>query len=229
MGEPRRTVVLKCPICQGKFEVFESRSSGRKTCSKSCMAELYRRIPKEQHPCWKGGKSKKICIICGKAFWVWPSKISQKACSSECAAKTKKPPVKLSYCRYCKKLFAAPEDHPNQVYCNNFCAKQSIRGNGSIHWRGGITPEGKRIRNSAIFSLWRAKVFIRDNWTCQRCGRRDGSELHPHHIKSFAEYPSLRFEVSNGITLCKDCHQEMHRHKLNRGNSTRALAELRKP
>jgi 5-methylcytosine-specific restriction endonuclease McrA len=37
--------------------------------------------------------------------------------------------------------------------------------------------------------------------------------LQAHHRKPFAEYPNFRYDVSNGITLCKDCHKEEHEHK----------------
>lgn len=58
---------------------------------------------------------------------------------------------------------------------------------------------------------WRAKVFARDNWTCQTCGVRSQAGepvyLEPHHIKGWAKYPKLRYEVENGVTLCKECHK----------------------
>ncbi len=82
-------------------------------------------------------------------------------------------------------------------------------GEKSPLWKGGITPLNKRIRGSEEYKNWRVLVFQRDNWTCQQCGER-GCELHPHHILGFAEYPIMRFAVSNGVTLCKDCHKRLH-------------------
>jgi len=87
--------------------------------------------------------------------------------------------------------------------------------NGSKHWnwQGGITPENLMIRNSIEIRLWRETVFARDNWTCQNCDKRDGGILHSHHIKSFSEYPELRFAIDNGITLCEECHKKKGLHK----------------
>lgn len=53
---------------------------------------------------------------------------------------------------------------------------------------------------------WRSDVFKRDNWICQTCNRR-GCYLEVHHIKSWSFYPELRYDVNNGLTLCKNCHK----------------------
>ncbi len=51
---------------------------------------------------------------------------------------------------------------------------------------------------------------IASSRTCQDCGDSRGGNLVAHHIKAFASYPDLRFEVSNGLTLCKSCHAKRH-------------------
>ncbi len=67
-------------------------------------------------------------------------------------------------------------------------------------------PENRRIRKSIDYKLWRERVFQRDNYTCQECYVR-GGELNADHIKPFALYPELRFDISNGKTLCVPCHR----------------------
>ena len=56
------------------------------------------------------------------------------------------------------------------------------------------------------WKLWREAVYKRDNWTCQNCLKHT-HDLEPHHIKGWAQYPELRYEISNGLTLCKECHK----------------------
>ena len=75
------------------------------------------------------------------------------------------------------------------------------------------SPHGKRQRASKKYADWRTSVFERDNYTCQICGKR-GEYLEAHHLKRWCDYPSLRFDVDNGITLCKECHKSVHAKKM---------------
>lgn len=81
---------------------------------------------------------------------------------------------------------------------------------GETHycWKGGITPLNEKARKSPEYKKWRQAVFERDNYTCQECGKRGSTELHADHIKPFAYFEELRFEVANGRTLCKSCHRK---------------------
>ena len=60
------------------------------------------------------------------------------------------------------------------------------------------------------YGLWRKYVLERDNYTCQECGEYFTSNC-VHHIKSYIDYPKLRLDISNGITLCENCHKNKHR------------------
>lgn len=84
---------------------------------------------------------------------------------------------------------------------------EAHKGAKSYLWKGGITLVNKRIRNTLDYRLWLEAVFARDNWTCQSCGGGSG-KLNAHHILSFANFPHKRFDITNGITLCKECHKK---------------------
>lgn len=72
-----------------------------------------------------------------------------------------------------------------------------------------IWLSNKKLRTVPEYKEWRTAVFKRDGFECQCC-RQIGNKLNAHHIKPFASHPSLRFEISNGITLCESCHKEVH-------------------
>jgi len=100
---------------------------------------------------------------------------------------------------------------------------ESKKGNANHNWKGGpktAKAARNKLRKLREYKNWRTTVFERDDYTCQNCGARNGNGkyvyLEAHHIKSWAEFPELRFDVNNGITLCKNCHdlepkrQEVH-------------------
>ena len=57
---------------------------------------------------------------------------------------------------------------------------------------------------------WKQDVVTRDNFDCQMCNKVTTLTLHIHHIESYAVYPELVAETSNGITLCETCHNQLH-------------------
>lgn len=63
------------------------------------------------------------------------------------------------------------------------------------------------------YSQWRASVRKRDRGTCQFPGCGSKRKVQVHHIKKWADFPSLRYAVSNGICLCRKCHEHIHGHE----------------
>src|SRR3990167_3750748 len=81
-----------------------------------------------------------------------------------------------------------------------------ITGVNHFNWKGGISGINRQLRASLEYEEWRIKVFERDLYTCQSCGQV-GGYLQADHIKPFILYPDLRLELSNGQTLCIECHR----------------------
>ena len=80
-------------------------------------------------------------------------------------------------------------------------------GSKNPNWRGGIQlkhPERNRYRAK----MWVKAVKDRDGWTCVEC--KSPNRLHAHHIIRWKDRPELRYEISNGVTLCHDCHLLAH-------------------
>ena len=67
-------------------------------------------------------------------------------------------------------------------------------------------------RKSFAYKEWRRAVFIRDEFTCIWCGIKSGCgktvRFNADHIKPWAYYPDLRYDLNNGRTLCIDCHKK---------------------
>ena len=61
--------------------------------------------------------------------------------------------------------------------------------------------------NDPQYKKWRKLVYKRDNHTWQWLGCNVKKKLNAHHIRTWADFPGLRFEVNNGITLCKSHHK----------------------
>lgn len=90
-----------------------------------------------------------------------------------------------------------------------------IKGKKHWNWKGGVSPKNDKIRKSIEYKEWRNAVYRRDNWTCQICKEKlTNRNIIAHHIKSFSKYIKLRFNIDNGITVCRKCHCSIHKKDL---------------
>lgn len=84
------------------------------------------------------------------------------------------------------------------------------RGEAHYAFSHGRHQRNLDARRTPEYKDWRNAVFARDRYACQHCGDAKGGNLQSHHIKAFATYPELRYDVANGITLCERCHSRVH-------------------
>lgn len=160
------------------------------------------------------------CKVCDKEFQVIPARAATaRTCSNACAGKWRatfqggsghpgwKGGKDQRKCVACQADFSVTPANP-QKFCTKACADQhGYRNKGADHPN---YREGARRRNRGDgHARWARLVITRDKATCQRCGAQ-GVELQAHHIKPYAEYPELRLDLDNGLTLCAPCHWNEH-------------------
>ena len=68
------------------------------------------------------------------------------------------------------------------------------------------TWTGQRFSNPK-YEEWRQKVIKKHNGKCAKCKLE---ATHCHHINNFSSNPKLRYELNNGVLLCKECHFKFH-------------------
>jgi Restriction endonuclease len=56
------------------------------------------------------------------------------------------------------------------------------------------------------YVAWRSAVLTRDGHMCVFCGSTE--KLEADHIKPKSAFPDLKYDVSNGRTLCRPCHMK---------------------
>jgi 5-methylcytosine-specific restriction endonuclease McrA len=56
--------------------------------------------------------------------------------------------------------------------------------------------------------MFKRNVLYRDNYKCVCCGKKNPLEVH--HLYSYDKHKELVYEITNGVTLCKNCHANFH-------------------
>ena len=112
----------------------------------------------------------------------------------------------------------------NLWYCIH--CKMMICYSGENHhsWKKDKSEE-ERVQNRMYeeYYVFVRKVLSRDNYTCQCCGQYSGN-IEVHHLDGYNWCIEKRTEITNGITLCKQCHKNFH-DIYGKGNNTKAQYE----
>jgi len=117
-------------------------------------------------------------------------------------------------CLQCSKKFSVKKSLPNSKFCSKHCWGKHRIGEKNSNWRGGITDSTTEERNRFNREL-REIILTRDNYICQICQSENSGNLQIDHIKSWAKYPELRFDINNCRTVCRPCHFYVtYKHKI---------------
>lgn len=144
------------------------------------------------------------CTVCGNSYWTHRYRAARsKFCSKSCWSNRGHSNFRI--CPNCGLSFGSSDNR--QRFCTRQCSMSYMVGPKAAAWKDGSSLCGRGIYRSAIVK-WRWAVYARDGYRCVRC--KDNGYLHAHHIKSWSEFPNLRFDISNGETLCIACHGKEH-------------------
>lgn len=101
------------------------------------------------------------------------------------------------------------------------CSHLKNSGEGHYNWNPELTDDDRDTRNrqSNQTKNWRNKVYKRDNYTCKVCGVV-GGKLNAHHLNGWDLHKDERFDVNNGVTLCRKDHTTFHK-EYGYGNNTK--------
>jgi len=64
----------------------------------------------------------------------------------------------------------------------------------------------QKERNNPEYKQWRQEIFKRDKHICRINNKDCQGKVVAHHILPWADYPELRYNINNGITLCQTHH-----------------------
>jgi hypothetical protein len=137
-------------------------------------------------------------------------------------------------CAWCKAKRGGYNGENNPNFDNH-----KLKGENNSNFKGWKTELYQLIRVLPEYKIWRKEVFERDKYICQECNYDKGKILEVHHKKTFSKileefmftYSQFSpiedketlirlsityqpfWDVNNGITLCKPCHEEKKKCK----------------
>lgn len=188
-----KPVEITCKNCGTSFKG----EPGRKYCGYKC-AKKARESKKEMN-----------CLNCEEKFIV-QSYRDAKYCSRKCKHEYNSNPIIQKPCSNCGKIIDRKSQRfrGEHQFCSKECSDKFLSGKNHYEWK----PELHKEHEAGLLKRWARSIKKRDNYKCKKCGESERRLLEAHHIKPRKDFPDLKFEMNNGITLCLNCHIKEHEH-----------------
>jgi HNH endonuclease len=206
----KQEVIINCHVCNTIIITCPCKIKRKKYCSIKC-----RDLSKVGNIPWNKGTGKiikRFCVVCGNPFSFAAGDLKFKKriyCSKDCACSVnskKRIGTKVPYKPH-KNMAGRVFSHKEDCSCFRHGGKVWNKGlppEQQANWQGGLAELHEGARKAPEYKIWRKAVKERDGWKCIWCGSKERLEVD--HIKSFADYPEVRFAIDNGRTLCHNCH-----------------------
>ena len=173
----------------------------------------------------KNGENRK-CKTCGKEFYAKRCHIiigHGNYCSKSCSKKGKIPlNLKIAQAKSPIKkgntLATCLKGRKRPPFSDKWKKNMSDSHKGIYardkhpNWKGGITGELQLLRHTKEYDEWRFKVYRKYYYHCIECKKHCSNNIVAHHTKDFKNYPEIRFDVNNGVVMCRKCHLLLHKN-----------------
>ena len=93
--------------------------------------------------------------------------------------------------------------------CPDCYDKVRLRGEKNPNYNPNLTDEDRDKHRGLDFIEWRDSVKDSAGWKCIICG--SNKNLEAHHLNGWRDFPDERFLLDNGVSLCRDHHNDFHR------------------
>ena len=183
---------IVCVICSNEFAVRPYRKNA-KFCSQKCYGiSIKGKIPKSAF--------KKGCRVSPETEFKKGEKHKYFGRSSPAKGKHWRLTIKT------RRLMSAVrkgKPHPHIGV-----SQHKLRGDKNWRWIKDRTllKDDHKNRGGQLHREWSKRVKSRDKWKCCLADENCNGKIIAHHILGWTNYPKLRYEISNGITICHYHH-----------------------
>ncbi len=180
-----------CNQCHTEFNCKYRRVGTPKYCSQKCNGESKARK--------RENATKHYCVVCNNKIDTYKVRYIKKTCSKLCLASLKRQKTVWN-----KGLIGYKAGFNHHWFGSN------KSGSNNPAWKGGERKQKEKKHLCSKYKKWAFEVKTRDFWQCKIQNQDCHGRLEAHHILPWRDYPELRYQVNNGITLCQYHHPRAH-------------------